>query len=158
MARYKYLIGLLTILSLGAFINNGDQPGQQSNASQQINWVSIEKAQELGKTTPRKVFIDVYTDWCGYCKKMDRTTFAEEEVVNYVNENYYAVKLNAESNKKIKFNGKNMTEAYLARYLRVSGYPTIVFVDEEFKNIQPFPGYKTASQFKRILRNWKSKG
>ncbi len=158
MKNYNYIIGALVIIGLSAFTGTQSVQNKAPNTNKEINWISIDEAQELGKTNPKKVFIDVYTDWCGYCKKMDRTTFAEAEVVDYVNENYYAVKLNAESNKKIKFNGKDMTEAYLARYLRVSGYPTIVFVDEKFENIQPFPGYRTASQFKRILKTWKNKG
>ena len=108
----------------------------------------------MGKEDPRKIFVDVYTDWCGWCKKMDRSTFADESVVNYVNENYYAVKLNAESSKKITFNGHEMTEAYLARSLRVSGYPTIVFIDEKFESIRPIPGYRTAVQFKKILQDF----
>ena len=87
---------------------------------------------------------------------MDRSTFADESVVDYVNENYYAVKLNAESSKKIRFNGKEMTEAYLARSMRVSGYPTIVFIDEKFESIQPIPGYRTAAQFSKILKDFNS--
>ncbi len=158
MKTIKYIFGALIIVGLGAFTGIHSEKADQPPTEGKINWISIDKAQELSKTNPRKVFIDVYTDWCGYCKKMDRTTFSEQEVVDYVNENYYAVKLNAESSKKIKFNGKDMTEAYLARYLRVSGYPTIVFVDEKFENIQPYPGYRNASQFKRILKTWKSKG
>ncbi|MCG8322369.1 MAG: thioredoxin fold domain-containing protein [Cytophagales bacterium] len=151
--KSKILLGILAVLVLMVFVNAG-WSGQDNAESASINWVNIEEAQKLGKDAPRKVFVDVYTDWCGWCKKMDRSTFADESVVNYVNENYYAVKLNAESSKKIIFNGKEMTEAYLARSMRVSGYPTIVFIDEKFTSIQPVPGYRTAAQFKKILKEF----
>ena len=65
-----------------------------SNA-QDVNWMTIEKAQELQKTNPKNIIMDVYTDWCGPCKLMDKNTFQNEDVANYLNENYYAVKFNA---------------------------------------------------------------
>ena len=155
MIKSKILLGMLAVLVLVVFINAGSTV-QNNAGNASINWINIEEAQRLGKDEPRKVFVDVYTDWCGWCKKMDRSTFADESVVDYVNENYYAVKLNAESSKKIRFNGKEMTEAYLARSMRVSGYPTIVFIDEKFESIQPIPGYRTAAQFSKILKDFNS--
>ena len=53
----------------------------QDNA-QKIKWMTFEEAVKLNETTPKKIFIDVYTDWCGWCKRMDQTTFRNEEVVN----------------------------------------------------------------------------
>ncbi|MDN5204635.1 thioredoxin fold domain-containing protein [Fulvivirgaceae bacterium BMA10] len=120
-----------------------------------IEWLNIEEAQKLAKENPRKIFIDVYTDWCGWCKRMDKTTFENAEVAKYVNENYYAVKLNAESKKKIKYNGEEMTEQQLARKMRVSGYPTIVLVDENFETPYPVPGYQTPKQFQKMLKQFK---
>ena len=153
MFKTRLLIGFVAALGLMAFVNAG-KSAQNNTETSAIKWVNIEEAQRLGKEEPRKIFVDVYTDWCGWCKKMDRSTFADESVVDYVNENYYAVKLNAESSKKIKFNGHEMTEAYLARSMRVSGYPTIVFIDEKFESIRPIPGYRTAAQFKKILQDF----
>lgn len=153
MFRNKILLGIVAISVVIAFMNAG-MSVQSNTENASINWVNIEEAQKLGKEEPRKIFVDVYTDWCGWCKKMDRSTFADGSVVDYVNENYYAVKLNAESSKKIKFNGKDMTEAHLARSMRVSGYPTIVFIDEKFESIQPIPGYRTAAQFRKILQDF----
>ncbi len=61
-----------------------------------VQWITWEEAMELSKTEPRKIVVDVYTDWCGWCKKMDKATFQDEEIVEYINENYYAIKFNAE--------------------------------------------------------------
>lgn len=116
-----------------------------------IKWLNIEEAQELSKDEPRKIFIDVYTDWCGWCKKMDKTTFTDEKVAEYVNENYYAVKLKADSDDTVTFHGKEYKQSELARALRVSGYPTIVFFDENFSRFQPVSGFRQADEFKKML-------
>src|SRR5690606_19582574 len=101
--------------------------GQSESEDKKINWLTIEEVEKLTKEKPRKIFVDVYTDWCGWCKRMDATTFADAAVIDYVNENYYAVKLNAESGDNISLKGINTTGAELARSFRVSSYPTIVF-------------------------------
>lgn len=134
-----------------AFYVFADNGGTNTAEEDKINWLTIEEAQKKGKNDPRKVFVDVYTDWCGWCKRMDKTTFSDDNVVEYVNDNYYAVKLNAESKNKITFNGMELTEQELARAFRVSGYPTIVFIDETFQKITPLPGYRQAEEFKNIL-------
>ena len=77
-------------------------------SAQEINWISFEEAvsltQEEGNT--KKVFIDVYTDWCGWCKKMDKDTFQNPEVAAYMQENFYMVKFNAEGKEPIEYDGK----------------------------------------------------
>ena len=73
-----------------------------SNSAQQINWISIEKLKNY-KKVPKNIIMDIYTDWCGPCKLMDLNTFQNPYVVNFVNNNFYAVKFNAEGPNKIKF-------------------------------------------------------
>lgn len=68
--------------------------------------MTLKEAQEAQKKQPRKIVVDVYTGWCGWCKRMDATTFAHPEVVKYANENFYAVKFDAETQELVKFNGK----------------------------------------------------
>jgi len=126
-------------------------------SGQKINWLSIDEAQELSRKSPRKVFVDVYTVWCGPCKLMERTTFSDPRVVDYVSENYYAVKLNAESRKQVTFNGKKLTERELAEAFRVQGYPTIVLIDEDFETVSPQLGYMKAPQFRKLLIDFNQK-
>jgi len=45
----------------------------------QVNWMTFEEAEIKYQEEKRKIFVDVYTDWCGWCKKMDANTFNEEE-------------------------------------------------------------------------------
>ena len=70
-----------------------------------INWVSLQEADSLYQIQPKPFFVDVYTDWCGWCKRMDATTFSNQEIANYLNQNFYAVKLDAETKDSILFKG-----------------------------------------------------
>jgi len=135
----------------------------KSSSSQKIEWLSFEKAIELNKNYPKKkIFIDVYTDWCGWCKKMDATTFSNIEIIKYISENFYAVKLNAESKDTIIVDGKpflninpqtNRSTHQLAEILlnNKMSYPSYVFLDELARHIFVVPGYMNASIFEPIL-------
>jgi thiol-disulfide isomerase/thioredoxin len=68
-----------------------------------INWMTLEEAMEKSKTEKRKIFVDVYTTWCGWCKHMDSTTFVSGAVAKYLNDHYYPVKFNAEQQNDIVF-------------------------------------------------------
>lgn len=120
-----------------------------------IEWLSLEEAYARNQQEPRKIFVDVYTDWCGWCKKMDKSTFADEAVAEYANDNYYAVKLNAESDREFMMAGEKMTERGVARQLGVRSYPTIVLIHEDFQKFQPAPGYRPANDFLEILQKFK---
>lgn len=122
--------------------------------SKNIKWVTFDELRELQKTKPRKVFIDVYTDWCGWCKHMDKTTFSDPEVAEYVNEKYYAVKLNAEGGNKLLYQGKVVTEAELAgKVWGITGYPTTVYLGEDMNPLtQPVPGFLNKDMFIKVVK------
>jgi len=144
------LITLGTVLIMASFV----LPEKEVEEEQGINWVTIEEAQELTLQEPRKIIMDVYTDWCGWCKKMDKTTFADEDVVEYVNQNFYAVKFNAEADKKFSFKGQEFSNPEFTRALRVGGYPTVVFFSEDFGKFQPVSGYRKADEFLKMLETF----
>ncbi|MBR9920811.1 MAG: DUF255 domain-containing protein [Bacteroidetes bacterium] len=126
-----------------------------------IQWMSWEEAVAASNENPKKVIVDIYTDWCGWCKRMDTNTFQQEKIANYINENYYAVKFDAEQKEDIEFNGKkysfvnNNRRGYheLAAELTKGrlGYPTTVFLDEELSVIQSIAGYKSPEEFEIII-------
>lgn len=132
-----------------------------ANGQTTIKWMSIEEAELASKKEPRKILIDVYTDWCGWCKKMDKDTFQKEGIAQFVNENYYAVKLNVEQKDSIVFRGKTYTfvksnrkgyHQLVATFLQGKlAYPSIVYLDENLNLIRPWPGYKGPKDFRQIL-------
>lgn len=131
-----------------------------SKSSDEINWMTWSEVEEALKEEKRKIFVDVYTDWCGWCKQMDKTTFKDKEIISYINENFYAVKFNAEHKETITLDGKkykyvksgkrgyNQLAADLLKG-RLS-YPSIVFLNDDLSLIQPIPGYLDAQKMEVI--------
>ena len=135
--------------------------GFNAVAQDKIKWHSIDEAIELASQEPRILVIDVYTDWCGWCKRMDATTFSDPEVVEIMNTQFYPVKLDAEGKEDIligertfKFvdNGRRGYHEIAAIVTRGRlSYPTISYVDAQGKVLEAAPGYKTADQFRIYL-------
>ena len=133
-----------------------------SYINNEIDWISFEEAVSRTEVNPKMILIDLYTDWCGWCKKMDRDTYSRKEIVSYVNEKFYAVKFNAEGSQEVNFRGytfrfvpsgrKGYHELAAALTQNKLSYPTTVFMNEEFQIIQPIPGYLDARSFDVISR------
>lgn len=127
-----------------------------------VKWMSFEQAIEKSKTEKRKIFIDVYTDWCGWCKVMDKNTFSEAQIAKILNEKFYPVKLDAEQKEDIVFSGttfkfvpsgnKGTHQLAMALLNNQLAYPTVVFLDEEFRMIQPLQGYQKVDEFHKIAQ------
>lgn len=131
-------------------------------SAQEIQWLNWEEAQARNAKEPRKFIVDVYTQWCGWCKKMDKATFEQPDISKYINENYYAVKFDAETKEDIMFNNRvfkyvrSGTSGYNELAVEITfgklSYPTIVFLDEKLNVIQPIPGYKDPSSLDKIMK------
>jgi thioredoxin-related protein len=133
----------------------------QNNQSIKVKWYTIEEAEKLSKQHSKKVMIDVYTDWCGWCKKMDKETFNHPVIAQYINENYYPVKLNAESKEDITFMGT--TYRYVAQGARgyhelaaglLNGqlsFPSVAYLNEKLELLGAIPGYKTPEVMEPLL-------
>lgn len=127
-----------------------------------IKWISITEAEALCKKEPRKIIIDVYTDWCGWCKVMDQKTFSNPYISNYIATHFYAVKFNAETKDSLIFNGtkykstnpalKKSAHQLAAFFLKGKlGYPSLVFLDEKLNEIQYIQGYQKINEMEIIL-------
>lgn len=130
-------------------------------AQVKVKWYSIGEAIELAQTAPRVLVIDVYTDWCGWCKRMDASTFSNPEIAEIMNREFYPVKLNAEGKADIvlgdrtyKFvdNGRRGYHELAAIVTRSRlSYPTLAYVDAGGKILTVAPGYKGPDQLKVFL-------
>ncbi|MBQ5576603.1 MAG: thioredoxin family protein, partial [Bacteroidales bacterium] len=121
-----------------------------------IEWISFEEAEKRDSVESRPFLIDVYTDWCGWCKRMMATTFQNQALAQYINKNFYCVRFDAETKDTVKFHGKEWTSdgrvnklAYMLMGDRLS-YPTIVYIDRG-KRINPIPGYMQVKDIEPIL-------
>ena len=156
ISKLKFLF--LMIAATGVYACNAQTSPDKSGPS--IQWVSFENAVELNKTQPKKIFIDVYTNWCGWCKRMDATTFKDSAVIEYMNQHFYAVKLDAERKDTVMFDDKAFVfkPEYKAHELAISllngqmGYPSFVFLDEKLTLLSPLSGYQTVEQLMPAMK------
>lgn len=146
---------ILVVLSLNASLILG----QNLHASK-VQWLTFEQAEKLAKSTktPKKIMVDLYTDNCGWCKKMDLSTFQNEFISHFMNENFYPVRFNAEQKKDVQFNNTvfkldktGYHELAIALSMGDLGFPTLVFLDEANQIIQPIQGYQTVDELERIM-------
>jgi len=127
----------------------------------ELQWYSLNEAVELSKKNPKKIFVDMYTNWCGWCKKMDAETFHNPAIAKYLSENFYLVKFNAETHDTILFKEKKYintgTRARSPHELAVEflggrmSYPTIVYLDENQNLLSAVPGYMNPSDIEPVL-------
>jgi len=106
-----------------------------------IGWLTYEEAQKLGtQNPPKKFFLYFYSDWCGYCRKIEKNTFMDKAVADYINNNFTPVRVNSEKLPKVA-----------ARY-KVSGVPDIRFIDSKGEEIGRWPGYIEPSALLPLLK------
>jgi len=125
-------------------------------------WNSLENAVQLANKDKKKILIDVYTDWCKWCKVMDEKTFNDQSMKEYLKANYHLVKFNAEQKETITFNGKSYSyESKGRRGLnslatelldgRLS-YPSIVVLDASLEKLQTIRGNKSPKELMTLLK------
>ena len=115
-------------------------------------WRSWDAGLREAGATRRPLLVDVYTDWCGWCKRMDREVYSRADVQDYLSRKFVVVKLNAESDDAARFQGRTFTSRSLAAYFGVSGYPTTVFLDAKGAPLGNLPGYAPPDNFLMLLR------
>ncbi len=168
------LTAIILTLSISGLLawNNAPAQTQSSSANENtsINWISIQQLSDMvqrrsWKKKKKKVLVDLYTNWCGWCKRMDASTYKDPEIINYINEHYYAVRFDAEMRDSINFGGKmyhyvkppgarrgtNELAIALGNVNGRMGYPTTVFMDEDMQLLQALPGFKDSKSMLPIL-------
>ncbi len=150
------IIPILLLISLSGF--KGHDTSQEKPG---VKWFTIEEVQQLTKKEPRKVYIDMYTDWCKWCKVMEQNTFTDARVIKMLNTKFYAVRFDAEGKEPVEFQGKTYKFVPKGRngYHELAAvlmkgklsYPTSVFLDDNLNLITPLPGYVDADKMAPIL-------
>ncbi|MEN8225844.1 MAG: DUF255 domain-containing protein [Bacteroidota bacterium] len=131
-------------------------------AQEKIKWMSFEEAVEQSKKKPKHIFIDVYTDWCGWCKKMDASTFVDPVIVGLMNEHFYAVKLDAEQKDTIFFldnafinpNPEGRRSSHQLAQALLKGkmsYPSFVFLNAKTEWLTVLNGFVKSPDLERVL-------
>lgn len=167
MKKYLFLsiafLGLCTVL-FSAFVKEEIK----EPSSSEIAWMGLEEAAELAEKNPKPVLIDVYTDWCKWCRVMDGTTYQDPSVTKYLNTHFYAVKLNAEQKEAVQFQGKHYAyvlngkrgihEIAIALLGNRPSYPSTILMDKNMQEKEILRGYQKKEQLLPKLSNFIAKG
>jgi len=154
---YRFMKKLLVLFVLFASI---------SVSAQKINWMSMNEAILAQEKQPKKIFVDVYTNWCGPCKLLDKNTFSNKDLAAYVNTHFYPVKFNAEGEEPISMGDKKFgnpsydpakasrrnSQHEFAQFMGVRAYPTMLFIDSDGTLINRVPSYLTPSKLEVYLK------
>lgn len=165
MKKVLLLVGIAVVSTIGWMsFGKSDAQAQQPAPPETIKWYSVEEAEALMDKAPRKMFIDFYTGWCGWCKVMDANTFANPVIAKYMNEHYYCVKFNAESYDTVKFAGQTFVNRgnnqprfphdFAGTIMQGKmSYPTYSFISKGPQGIGIIlmPGYYPPEQFEPYL-------
>lgn len=151
MHRYSYLLLIVILLSTGFSI---------SKPEIKINWLSVEEATALAADDPRPIVIDLYTDWCYWCKVMDKKTYTDDKVIRYINEHFYAVKMDAESRKDVEWQNKEFGYNPVRKVNDFSLYvtngqlsfPSTVIFPSLKDGPAAIPGYMSPGEIEPILK------
>ncbi len=124
-------------------------------SSEEIKWMDFNQGYDLAKKKNKIMLVDVYTEWCGWCKRMDRDAYAKPEIAEMVGKDFVAIKFNPEvEGVTYTFEGKTYTGPQLAQAIsnnQINGYPTTIFMNPKAKTSEIMVGYKNAEQLKPIL-------
>nr|WP_294906040.1 DUF255 domain-containing protein [uncultured Lacibacter sp.] len=138
---------------------------QQKQPKEKLNWISLEEAEQKAKTDPRPILVDLYTDWCGWCKVMDRKTYTSQDLIKYLNANFYTVKLNAETRNEVIWKGKvyKFNPSYKTNEIAITltagelAYPTTVIIPSLSDEPQPISGMLEVKEMELVTRYFAEK-
>ncbi|HOU47329.1 MAG TPA: DUF255 domain-containing protein [Chitinophagales bacterium] len=165
---------LFTLLLLVISVVNGAPPKTKTTktskestpkantiAENKITWLTWNEMVKLNEKNPKKIFIDFYTSWCGWCKVMDRNTFEDSIVAKLMMKDFYCVKFDAERRDTIHFLNRDWVfvpggrSGYheLAAYFMQNqlSYPTFCVLTSDFKLITPLKGYIPPPNFEPVI-------
>jgi len=167
MKKSKNFFFILTFLfSIGIFCHlssksvlGGDEEKKNPSSTKSANtltWYKYDEGLAKAKKEKKHILVAFYTNWCGWCKRMDKNTYGDEGVKKVLNKDYVPIKVNAESKEKVEVNGKKITETELARELyKARSYPTTWFLKQSGEKIAPYLGYVDAQNFLKVLNYMK---
>lgn len=150
--RHWIILVMFSLAAMTMLFNTGFSDTDKPKVESAIKWVKYDEGLRMAAEENKPIFVDFYTNWCGYCKKMDRETFSDAEVASYMREKFVTVKVNAESNETVAVSDESLSEKQVSRSFGVRGYPTYWFLKASGEKIDNVRGYRPPESFLTILQ------
>ncbi|HKP96338.1 MAG TPA: thioredoxin family protein [Fibrobacteria bacterium] len=139
------------ILSISALLLGAHAISGTSRAAETVKWKPFEKGLKDAAASKKYSFVDVYTDWCGYCKQLEATTLKAKPVLAELDKNFVSIRFNAESEDVVTWKGKKMTMRELSANWGVEGFPTMLFLNSKGEIIGSFASFAEADLMVKLL-------
>lgn len=158
------LLLLLPAMALGdaAAPKRPNRSATPAPGEKRLDWLQFDAAATRASQEGKHVIVDIYTTWCGWCRVMDRETYGNPEVADYLKQNFVLVKVNGESSSKIHWKGRELTERQFTREVGVTGFPTTFFLKPDLDVLGGVPGFIRPNDFliyaRYVNTRWYEKG
>ena len=141
---------LILVVALGTSADDGKT--SSTTKPTEIVWMSYDAGLAKAKAENKHLFVNFTTSWCGWCKKMNKTTFMEAEIIDMLGENFVSVKVDGDSKNELDIDGYKITEQNLTRSeFMVKSYPTYYFLTPEGGKLGAAKGYQAKEQLSQYL-------
>ena len=158
--KFRYIIlvfaaiGFTAVLSYNAQVHSADNRVAEEYAVNEgeLTWIGFNEGIKRAASENKLILVDVYTDWCHWCKEMDKNVYTNDSIIELISKNYIPVKLNAESDDVIVFKDESITKRQWSANMGVTGYPTTIFLGSDGEPITLLPGYVDVPLFSDVLQ------
>jgi thioredoxin-related protein len=151
------MIAMRRVLSISALLLGAHAFSGATEGAEIVKWKPFEKGLKDAAAAKKYSFVDVYTDWCGYCKQLEATTLKAKPVLAELEKNFESIKFNAESEDLVTWKGKKMSMRELSANWGVEGFPTMLFLNSKGEIIGSFASFADADLMVKLL-NYISSG
>ncbi|MDQ3000278.1 MAG: thioredoxin fold domain-containing protein [Fibrobacterota bacterium] len=145
------MVRLRHVLSISALLLGAHGLLGAHAFAKDVNWKPFEKGIKEAAAAKKYSFVNVYTDWCGYCKKLEATTLKAKPVVAELDKRFISIRFNAESDETVTWKDKKMTMRELSASWGVEGFPTMLFLNSKGEIIGSFASFAEADLMIKLL-------
>lgn len=142
----------IVITIIAAFVLSNPMNASAHESSDTSPWISFDQMVESNENQPKKIMLFMEADWCSVCKRMKREVFPDSTIQTLLNNEFYSIRIDIESDEKIQFSDEQISKKELSKQFGIRGTPTIIFLDHDFSVIGNKVGFSDQEEFTALLQ------